>query len=154
MIKILQEQLRIFNSEKQQQELIGLSDSTDQSNDIIALRLQCNWLKKNNEVLKDENQALKNTKQVLEEMLESRDRTLVSLTHEVYDLESKNSRMLTHAELEREFLQDEMPKKIQQKMEQLEVCEEFLLSMFRCFFIKRFLFFIHLGYCYCFRTTK
>ena len=54
-------------------------------------------------------------------MLESRDRTLISLTHEVYDLESKNSRMATRAELEREYLEDEMPRKVQQKIEQLEV---------------------------------
>lgn len=119
VIKILQQQLRIFNNEK------GDSHSGDEAasaaNDLIALRVHCKWLESAHEAMKKENQALKNSKQVLEEMLESRDRTLVSLTHEVYDLESKNSRMLTHAELEREFLQDEMPKKIQQRMEQLEV---------------------------------
>lgn len=76
---------------------------------------------KDNEKLRQENCSLSTTKQVLEEMLESRDRTLVSLTHEVYDLECKNSRMQTHAELEREFIQDEVPRKLKQKIEQLEV---------------------------------
>jgi len=133
----LQEQLRIFNSEKASfdSRFSAASDTAAHSFDydslskeIINLKIQCKCLEKENERLLSENRSLNNTKSVLEEMLESRDRTLVSLTHEVYDLESKNSRMATRAELEREYLQDEMPRKVQQRIEQLEVsvCIEFV----------------------------
>ncbi|KAH9506526.1 TBC1 domain member 2A [Dermatophagoides farinae] len=118
VIKILQEQLRIFN---QSEKPTNCSDTDDpRCDDIIALKIKLNTMVKDNEKLRQENCSLSTTKQVLEEMLESRDRTLVSLTHEVYDLECKNSRMQTHAELEREFIQDEVPRKLKQKIEQLE----------------------------------
>ncbi|KAJ6221727.1 hypothetical protein RDWZM_000272 [Blomia tropicalis] len=125
VIKILQEQLRIFNSEKANHESCPKTLTSDPidgqlSNEFINLKIQCKCLQNENDKLLDENRSLLTTKSVLQEMLESRDRTLVSLTHEVYDLESKNSRMATRAELEREYLQDEMPRKVQQRIEQLE----------------------------------
>ena len=145
MIKILQEQLRIFNSEKASFDASlqeksrasrsaadgtgpAASTSTATTTDVeslakemVNLKITCRCLQNENEKLHESNRALSTTKAVLEEMLESRDRTLVSLTHEVYDLESKNSRMATRTELERKYLADEMPRKVQLRIEQLEV---------------------------------
>lgn len=148
MIKILQEQLRIFNSEKASFDSAEKSRATARcsaaadgagnsssaaaaaaaidheetlAKEVVNLKITCRCLQSENEKLHESNRALSTTKSVLEEMLESRDRTLVSLTHEVYDLESKNSRMATRAELEREYLADEMPRKVQLRIEQLEV---------------------------------
>lgn len=119
MIKILQEQLRIFNSENS----TGKCSDTNDPNcdDIYALKIKINILNKEIEKLRQDNESLTDTKQVLQEMLESRDCTLVSLTHEVYDLTTKNSRMQTLAELEREFIQEEVPRMLKQRIEQLEV---------------------------------
>lgn len=122
VIKILQEQLRIFNQNEKPSNCSNTDDP--RCDDIIALKIKLNTMAKENEKLRQENSTLSTTKQVLEEMLESRDRSLVSLTHEVYDLECKNSRMQTHAELEREFIQDEVPRKLKQKIEQLEVGQQ------------------------------
>ncbi|KAF7494352.1 TBC1 domain family member 2B [Sarcoptes scabiei] len=119
VIKILQEQLRICNGQNVTN--FKCSDLNDPDcDDLMALRIKINIISKENEKLKQENRSLIESKQVLEEMLESRDQTLVSLTHEIYDLECKNARIQNHAELEREFIQDEMPRKLKQKIEQLE----------------------------------
>ncbi|KAH9400951.1 hypothetical protein TYRP_002533 [Tyrophagus putrescentiae] len=134
MIKILQEQLCIFNSEKasfdasQQKKSRASRSAADETGpaastftatttdveslvkEMVNLKITCCCLQNENEKLHESNRALSTTKAVFEEMLESRDRTLVSQTREVYDLESKNSRMATRAELEREYLADEMPR--------------------------------------------
>lgn len=153
VIKILQEQLRIFNSEKASFDSAEKSRAAARSADgsgnsssaaidhetlakeVVNLKITCRCLQSENEKLHESNRALSTTKSVLEEMLESRDRTLVSLTHEVYDLESKNSRMATRAELEREYLADEMPRKVQLRIEQLEVSPLLILTIFLTFLL-------------------
>lgn len=89
-------------------------------NQLLNLKLKYAKTEEENEKLREANKTLEARKVVMEEILESRDRTLISLTHEVYDLESKSSRQTTLEEMEKEFIQDELPKKLKQKMEQLE----------------------------------
>lgn len=116
VIKILQEQLRIFNTEN----TFSINHESDQDTPYLQLKFRISQLESENRNLKMENSELRSNKSVLEELLETRDRSLVSLTHEVYELEDKNSKMATLADMERELLLDEMPRKLKSRIEQLE----------------------------------
>jgi chromosome segregation ATPase len=109
VIKLLQQQLEIVNNEKKLLEDICKSNSNITSNDFlsilsknneemtqlkISLRrsdLERDSFHNENESLKSELNKLKAENEMLHEMLQSRDQTVVDLTHQIFNLETEKA---------------------------------------------------------------
>ena len=109
VIKLLQKQLEIVNNEKQLLSDICKNDTNSKSNDILKKLCETNEestelkiklrnseskrdvLQSENENLNTELNRLKEELNVFKEMLESRDETVVSLTHQIFNLENSGT---------------------------------------------------------------